>query len=70
MKPPHYFGAFLCFVIAIVYLWLQTVITWKLRHVAQKPQDGKVWRAVRLFVWILQILNSAASTILLILCIL
>lgn len=67
MKPPHYFGAFLCFVIAIVYLWLQTVITGKLRHVAQKPQDGKVWRAVRLFVWIWQILNSAASTILLIL---
>lgn len=67
MKPPHYFGAFLCFVIAIVYLWLQTVITWKLRHVAQKEQDGKVWRAIRKFVWIWQILNSAASTILLIL---
>nr|XP_022342614.1 DNA damage-regulated autophagy modulator protein 1-like isoform X2 [Crassostrea virginica] len=67
MKPPHYFGAFLCFVVAIVYLWLQTVITWKLRHVAQKQNDGKVWRAIRLFVWIFQILNSAASTILLIL---
>ena len=70
MKPPHYTGAFLCFVVAIVYLWLQTVITWKLRHVAQKQNDGKVWRAIRLFVWIFQILNSAASTILLILCIL
>ncbi|XP_078332222.1 DNA damage-regulated autophagy modulator protein 1-like isoform X3 [Crassostrea virginica] len=67
MKLPHYFGAFLFYVVAIVYLWLQTVITWKLRHVAQKQNDGKVWRAIRIIVWIFQILNSAAATILLIL---
>lgn len=63
MEHPHNSGVFLFFVIAIGYLWLQTVITWKLRHVAKKPQDGKI----RLRIWIWQILISAASTIILIL---
>ena len=56
MKPPHYTGAFLCFTVGVAYLWLQTVLTWKM----QRPR----WE----FIW--QILNSIATCIVFILCIL
>lgn len=49
MKPPHYTGAFLCFTVAVVYIWLQCALTWKL----QRPKWELIW----------QIINSVASCI-------
>ncbi|XP_052065835.1 DNA damage-regulated autophagy modulator protein 1-like isoform X1 [Mytilus californianus] len=49
MKPPHYTGAFLCFTLAVGYLWLQTAFTFKLQRAR--------WE----FVW--QIINSIATCI-------
>lgn len=53
MKPPHYTGAFLCFTVAVGYLWLQAVLTKKLK----RPK----WE------FICQIINSFASTVIFIL---
>ena len=70
LKPPHYTGAFLCFVVAIGYIWLQIAIGVKVRKVLDKATERKIWRAFRIAVFVYQIVLGIAATILLIMCIL
>ncbi|XP_033752194.1 DNA damage-regulated autophagy modulator protein 2-like [Pecten maximus] len=61
MKPPHYAGAFMCFGAAMVYAWIQAIITWKIRQFDIIKHKG---RRAFLITQICQIASSVVSTIL------
>ncbi|KAK3101108.1 hypothetical protein FSP39_000996 [Pinctada imbricata] len=67
MKPPHYIGAFLCFVVAIVYIWVQVALSFKLRRLygENRTRERKIWKAFRWLVFIYQVLCGIAASILL-----